>query len=571
MIGSFGYLLARTARNRLVRQLRRLRQPRYVIALALGLAYLWLVLLQQRPAGPGGGGAPAGWIELAGALMLALAVLWAWVFSAERRVLAFSPAEVTFLFSAPVTRRQLVHFKLLRTQLVILLNTLLWTVLLSREGFGASILLRAVSLWVIFTTLSLHRLGASFVRTSLAEHGRAGARHRVVSLSVLAVAAGAIAWTALAARPALVAGWEAGIGEFISALAAVMSGPVPSALLLPFRLLVAPLAASTPAEWSRTLLPALGILVAHYAWVVRSDAAFEEAAAEESLRRARRVAERAGGPGRLAAKSRVPAPYRLRPTGPRAEAIFWKNLVSVARAGRIRGMALGLTAAGLLLGAMSFRTDGHVAEIAGWFAALWAGFLVVVGPQWIRSDLRGDLPKLDLLRTYPLPGRAIVGAEVAASTLVLSALQLGVAALAFLAFLGNRLMEPSLEVRMALLAGAAVLLPAVNLLGLLVQNAAAVLFPSWVHLGAGRPGGVEALGQNMLAIVAHVLVVGAALLPPAGVAALVLVGLRSVLGWWAAAPALVAGVALIGIEAAAAIGWLGRVFERTDPATALAS
>jgi ABC-2 type transport system permease protein len=567
VIGTFAYLLGRSVRNRLTRQARRLRQPRYVVALALGAAYLWLVFFQQRPTAPAAAAAHQGWVEVAGAIGLALAVAWSWVFAVERRVLAFSPAEVTFLFSAPVTRRQLIHFKLLRSQLVILFNTLLWTLLLSRERFGASGWLRAVSLWVLLTTLALHRLGASFVLTTLAEHGGAGARRRVISLTLVAVALSASSWTALEARPALTAAWDEGLGPFLSSLAAAASGPIPTALLSPFRLMMAPLAAATAGAWVHAMGPALAIMAAHYVWVVRSDAAFEEAAVEESLRRARRTASRGTRPP---VSTRRSAPlYRLGPLGSPAGAILWKNLTAVARTGRPRGTALVLLAAGAVLGALSFRAGGHLAEIVGWFATLWTGFLVVVGPQWVRSDLRGDLPKLDLLRTYPLHGRSIVAAEVAASTVVLSALQLGVATVAYLAFLGNRAMEPDLAQRTAILIGAILLLPAVNLLGLLIQNGAAVLFPAWVQLGAGRPGGVEALGQNMLAILAHVLVLGAALLVPAAIGAAIVLGLRQWLNAWVLVPAALAAIVVIAAEAVVVVRWLGRVFERTDPAAAL--
>ena len=82
-------------------------------------------------------------------------------------------------------RRGLVQYKLLRNQLLILFNSLLWTLILARERFGASPWLRALSIWVLLTTISFHRLGASFVRTSLLEHGRIALRHRVVSLVLL--------------------------------------------------------------------------------------------------------------------------------------------------------------------------------------------------------------------------------------------------------------------------------------------------------------------------------------------------------------------------------------------------
>ena len=132
-------------------------------------------------------------------------------------------------------------------------------------------------------------------------------------------------------------------------------------------------------------------------------------------------------------------------------------------------------------------------------------------------------------------------------------------------------MTPGLPERTALFATAVLLLPAINLLGLLIQNGAAVLFPAWVQLGSGRAGGVEALGQNMLAIIAHLLVLGVALLTPALVAAGLVWSLRSALGLWALVPAALAALALIVAEAALAIRWLGAVFERTDPAIALSA
>ncbi len=49
----FGYLVWRSAYNRVARQLGHLRSPRYLAALLLGLAYLWFMVLAQRP-GPRG-------------------------------------------------------------------------------------------------------------------------------------------------------------------------------------------------------------------------------------------------------------------------------------------------------------------------------------------------------------------------------------------------------------------------------------------------------------------------------------------------------------------------------------
>jgi hypothetical protein len=151
---------------------------------------------------------------------------------------------------------------------------------------------------------------------------------------------------------------------------------------------------------------------------------------------------------------------------------------------------------------------------------------------------------------------------------MLTALQLGLLLIAYLAFLGDRLMEPDLAGRTVVLLTAAICLPGINYLGMLIQNGAALLFPAWVHLGGGRPGGVEALGQNMLVIVAYAALLGAALAIPAAIAAGVLTALEGVMGWWAAGPAALVLLGGAALEAQLLLRWLGRVFERTDPAGA---
>jgi hypothetical protein len=569
VIRAFGYLLGRSARNRFVRQLRRLRQPRYFVALVLGLAYLWFLVLRQSPRASEAGPLEARWVELIAALGVAGAIAWAWLFGSERRALAFTPAELTFLFPAPVTRRQLIHFKLLRNQLIILLNTAIWTFVLSRERFGASTWRHAAAVWVLLTTLSLHRLGASFVRSTLADHGLEGVRRKLLTLAVVMVVLAGAALVVHDAYALVGAGWHAGVGPFVSSLGTALESPVARVLLWPFRAMSGPLTAPTASDWLTAMIPAVVLLVLHYLWVLQSDVAFEEIAAQASLKRAQAVLDRSqmSRPRRFV--RRAPPPYRLTPVGSQAGAILWKNLVGVWRTGRPRAVALGLIVAGALLAVLSFRTGGTVAEIVGWFAAMWAGFLLVIGPQWIRSDLRSDMPSLDLLRSYPLPGRSVITGEVAASTLVVSALQLGVLTVAYLAFLGNRVMEPGLALRTAALAAGFVLLPVINLLGVLIHNAAVILYPAWLGLASGRPAGVEALGQNMLAIMGYLILLACALALPAGAGAAVFFALEPSTGWLAAAAlAALPALAVAGAEVRLMIGWIGRAFDRTDPATA---
>lgn len=570
MIRVFGYLAWRSAYNRLARQVRYLRSPRYLAALLLGGAYIWVMVVVQRPSAVAGNMPNPQTIELVGALVLIGAVAWGWIFGVERRVLAFTPAEVTFLFSGPVSRRGLIQFKLAHTQLLILFNALLWTLILSRERFGVSPWLRVISIWVLLTTLSLHRLGASFVRTSIAEHGGLGARRRIVSLVILGAVMVGLTWSIADSLPGLVAAGRLGPRGFLVALGEAAARPLPSALTYPFRLIVRPLAAHTANQWLSALWPALILLLLHYIWVVRSDTAFEEAAAAASLRRARTLAEtRAGGTRGSRPNGKVTDPlFRLAPAGWPAGAILWKNLVAATRTRLVRHAGLALAGAGAIVAVLSFDPEGTLAELAGWLATSWAALMIVVGPQWVRNDLRDDLLKLDLLRSYPLRGWSVVIAEVAGSTLMLTAIQLALVAIAYLAFLGNQSMVPDLEERTLLLLAAVVFLPAINLLSMLIQNAAALLYPAWVRLGSGRAGGVEALGQNMLMIVAFAGLLGLTLALPVTLGGGAFLLLRPSLNDWAALPATVLVLGTVAFEAALLVDWLGRVFERTDPAGA---
>jgi ABC-2 type transport system permease protein len=569
MIDALVYLASHSIRNRLARQIRRLRTPRYFIAIVLGLLYLYAIIEQQRSARNGASPESARWVDLVVTLGIAGAAAWAWIFGSERRVLAFSPADVTFLFSGPVTRRGLVSYKLLRAQLVVLFNTLLWTLLLTREQFGASPWLRALSLWVLLTTLSMHRIGASFARSSLIEHGATGFRYRLVSLLAAVIGIPILVWTLWRAVPDLLAAVRAGGADALfAALSAVAHQPPLAWLLVPVQIVVRPLTAPTPAAWVAAIGPAVGILTLHVIWVIRSDTAFEEAALRHTLARARRERPDEGartGPSRWSAR-RLPRWLHLRPTGWPAGAILWKNLVAVVRARPVRRvLTIGLSAA-FVSALLSFGSGASVSDLTGSLALIWAVLMLLVGPQWIRNDLRADLPRFDLLRSYPIPGQALVAAEVASSAIVLTASQLGLLAFAYLAFLGDENSPLTLSERTLVLAAAVVYLPPLNYIGMLIQNGGAILFPAWVRSGPERAGGVEALGQNMLLIIAHAGTLGVLIAVPAAVAVGLHFLLLPTIGAWAEVPGTVLAVSILAIEARVMVRRLGATVERTDPA-----
>ncbi|HET9470565.1 MAG TPA: hypothetical protein VFO24_05635, partial [Usitatibacter sp.] len=148
------------------------------MALVAGIAYLWFIVGPRREA-VFTGVQPDGTAHLAYALGCAVLVASWWLFGSDEVALNFSTAEVQMLFPAPLTRRQLVAFKLLQSQMLIVVNVLFWTALLGRAP--GSIIERPLSLWIVFTTLYLHRVGSSLVRESAAQHGAAALRRHLAA------------------------------------------------------------------------------------------------------------------------------------------------------------------------------------------------------------------------------------------------------------------------------------------------------------------------------------------------------------------------------------------------------
>ncbi|HEU4829210.1 MAG TPA: putative ABC exporter domain-containing protein, partial [Gemmatimonadales bacterium] len=283
------FLVSHSIRNRLLRQLHRARSPRYAFALLAGIAYIILVFGDPRER-PDFARFPTAVIELLVAGGVLLVVIWSWLYAHDRRALTFRTAEVTFLFPAPISRRTLIHYKLLRAQLLVLLNTAIWTLLLDAGRSGLPLAMRAVAVWCALSTLQLHRLGATLVRTSLGDHGWYGLRRSLVAATVLVIAAGLVLGAMIQAWP--VAATVSGFRDIARVADEIALLPLPAIVLAPFRALMAPLYAPDPSTWWSGIGLALALLFLHYLWVIRSEAAFEEAAADASFARIREIADR---------------------------------------------------------------------------------------------------------------------------------------------------------------------------------------------------------------------------------------------------------------------------------------
>jgi hypothetical protein len=133
MIGTFAYLTFCSFKNRMRRRIRRLREPRYLAGLIVGGLYFYFMVFRPRSdvrrgsRGFPGLGNLAGPIQVVASVVLLVIAAIAWVWPGAGKPITFSRAEVQFLFTAPVTRRQLLHFRLVRSQLSMLFSSALIT------------------------------------------------------------------------------------------------------------------------------------------------------------------------------------------------------------------------------------------------------------------------------------------------------------------------------------------------------------------------------------------------------------------------------------------------------------
>ena len=137
------YIVVCSARNRLLVRLRRLREPRYLLGAVFAVVYFYF--RAPRPAAwsrrarrgrprhpllacPGQVRRVAWWRGHVPAGRLA------WILPSKSTLFRFTEAETAFLFPAPVSRRQLLIYRLMRSQLGLLFAAMVPAFLMPAPG-----------------------------------------------------------------------------------------------------------------------------------------------------------------------------------------------------------------------------------------------------------------------------------------------------------------------------------------------------------------------------------------------------------------------------------------------------
>jgi hypothetical protein len=556
----FLYLLVCTVKNRVLSRVRRLREPKYAIGAIVGVAYLYVWLVRPvrlgSQAGRGVGLPPSviAPLQSVAIFFLWLIVLSRWFLPVSRQPLQLSASERDFLLPAPLARRRIIRYKVLRSLVGILFSTAIITVFARTAATSAWSLLAGT--FLLFATVRLHLLGIALTRATLLE----GRGHRdLAALVALVVVIAATCGAVWALAPAVVHMQRTGdLGAALELAHEALSQRGVTIALLPFTVMIRPLFAAWPAGFALAAVPAVLLALANYAWVLRSEGTFEQStgASEHEVVEGRRA------PARPVFRR---APFNLPVRGRAESAIVWKNLIMLGRYASVTMLvrvAVPPIVVAVVIGA-SHRT-GLAATFMPIAMALCCG-VTGFGPYMVRNDLRQDLVRLSVLKTWPISGKRLLWGEILASSGVVSLL----VALLMLIAGGLSLAAPSEALpwrdRLAVGISAIVMFPALILAQVVIQNATVVLFPGWVAVGPARLRGIEAMGQQMLMFAGTVLLLAIGVLPGALLGGLLLLFGFPLVGWLATVPAtLVAATLLVG-EVVLAVHFLGMALERLDP------
>ena len=509
MIGTFIEFTWRGARNRIVQRIRRLRDPRYLIGALAGLAYLWFAFYRNtRGARARITGDLA--VDFMSLVILGLMIM-AWALPSDSGGLQFSEAEIAFLFPAPLRRRDLLLYKIIRAQPQALASAVAFFIFGWRRG------------WIIGMWLALSVLGIYFTFVAL---GRArlkllhiGFVARLLIVSVLMTLLVNYAVSDIRSRVKTIRG--KGRVDFSRQMAGAFETPPARAVLFVPRIFATAAAPQTPVHLAAASGGLLALGAVFFLLASRMNISFEEASIAASARRAQRIArlrDRQSGRMQVAYK-RIGPLFKLAETGIPEVAIFWKNVIALMRTA-IGIIIMLLAMAVLLLGVAFYGHEETSYKVVGTLFLFMAAFFPLSAPQLFANDLRLDLARSEILKSYPLRGDRLVAAELGAPLFAIAAMEVIFASCGALMMrlagsadkLAQFVATPQFIVIVMILT-----LPLCAML-LVIRNAVPLYFPAWSMRAPDEARSFVNVGQRIVVLFANIFALAISLIPAAVVA-----------------------------------------------------
>lgn len=573
ILEAFFFVSTRSAKNRFLQKLGRLKQPRYALSAFIGILYFTFVFGRNvwrhrspsslRPMALAG----SDMLLSFGSVAVLVLLVAAWAIPDSSGGVTFAPAEIQFLFPAPLRRWQLLLYKVLRAQPQILFTTAVMTVMGFRSG-------HFLGLWATVSVLNVYLMMVSLGRARLQLAG-IGWLMRV--MAVMALLGGTVAVVVSQYPLKALTGLQfLKRTNYELSDVTVLTAPFHHApLSLLFALPRLFIKAAMPGDLTQLFVSVTAVLlvgVFAFYLAARFDVSFEDASLLASQKRANKASSRQGrAGGRQVVFRKVPVPFRLGPLGIPEVAIVWKNLIAL---GRVSGMAViimllsGFVIVGSLAATAHRQHSVEILTVAGIVMLFFGAFFVIFAPLAMRADLRLDQRRFDFLKTLPISGERLIAAELGAPVFVTVLAEAVMLSVGVLLLRSGRTLSPTTVffatpqfVIMAL-----VFLTPIATVQFLLHNAAVVLLPGWTMGSKEDMKGIAATGQGILILTGHMIALALVVFPAAMI---FLPSLWMAHHFFAGSPgsvvvATVPPLAVIFGEVLVALRFLGRQFDELD-------
>ena len=414
------------------------------------------------------------------------------------RALYFKPAEVDFIFPAPISRRQVLLFNVLSRARIQVLSALFCSIFFLRWANLWYAGMTATLFYLVFLQLVSQSSGLFFATVGEA----LGKKLRRAAL-ILLVLLGLVGFLMVRERVPAVPDLRALLEE-------TARSPVVGTLSWITRPFIELFIADSPASYSFWLLVSVAVLASLIVLMMLSDVAYTEAAMVTSRRVQERLRRMSSGGGAFAALGRGRGRFSL-PRFPGlggAGPLAWRQCVELTR--NLRSilmmaviMILPMVLVSLASGRESSNSAGNPAGSNGelrpdvflpFFILL---FLSLVFSQNVLFDFRRDLDRMSYLKSLPISSGAVAAGQVAAPVLLIASIQ--VLALGLYATLGGGLPAGWFA------AGVFVLLP-FNWISTSLDNGLFLLFP--YRMTPKDSGNFPFMGRTMMVMFLKMFLLG---------------------------------------------------------------
>jgi hypothetical protein len=398
------------------------------------------------------------------------------IFSSSEGAITFTPAEVNMLFPAPLSRRQLLTYKVFLFFASSVVSALFMALFFRR--FAASYLAAVVALSLAMFCLQSFTVFLSLLASTIG--ARAYNLRRRLVLAIVLVVLALVAAQAYARSASL---------EPHEWLDVIDQSRLVRIVLAPLRWFVLAMTAQEIwpdlVQWTALALLVNGICLTA---IFVMDAQYLEASATASERLYERIQQaRRGGPLAVAGKGSGRARWRLSvfPSWGGVGPICWRQMATALRGFWSVVILFALTAAMAVPVWMQARDNGGNGSVLAGLVGMFLGMTLFL-PGLVPFDFRGDVDRMDMLKILPLPAWRLVVGQLLTPTLLLSLIQF----LVLVATLATRE-----RFAVPFLTTLAFALP-FNALMVELENLLFLCFPTRV-LGAA-PGDVQALGRQVV-------------------------------------------------------------------------